>query len=69
MGLITVTRTQFQLDLRCRQHQEFTADCPACCFVRRFDLDFDRLRQRRATLVRQLRDKLRSGEVVAIDIV
>jgi hypothetical protein len=64
-----VARTLLQLDLRCREHEAFTSDCPACCFVRRFDSEFDRLRQRRAILVRQLREKLRSGDVIAIDIV
>ncbi len=62
-------RTNFQLDIRCKEHPGFTGDCPACCFVRRFDTEFDRLRQRRAILVRQLREKLRSGEVVVIEII
>jgi hypothetical protein len=62
-------RNQFQLDLRCRKHRDFTGDCPSCCYVRHFDVEFDKLRQRRATLVRQLREKLRAGEVIAIDIV
>ena len=62
-------RTNFQLDIRCKEHQTFTFDCVACCFVRRFDTEFDRLRQRRAALVHQLRDKLRSGEVVVIEII
>ncbi len=34
----------------------------------RFDVDFDKLRQRRAALVRLLRERLRSGEVIAIEI-
>jgi hypothetical protein len=62
-------RTNFQLDLRCGKHPDFTSDCPACCFVRRFDTEFDKLRQRRALLVRQLREKLRSGDVVVIEII
>jgi hypothetical protein len=57
-----------QLDIRCKQHRQFTSDCPACCFVRRFDTEFDRLRQRRAELIRQLRDKLRSADVVPVEI-
>jgi hypothetical protein len=55
--------------LRCRPHPEFTADCHACCFVRRFDTEFDKLRQRWAVLVRHLRERLRSGEVIVIEIV
>ena len=61
-------RTQFQLELRCRKHPQFAGDCPACYFVRRFDADFESLRRRRAVLVRQLREKLRSGEVIVIEI-
>ncbi len=61
-------RTNFQLDLRCKEHRTFAFDCAACCFVRRFDTEFDRLRQRRADLIRQLRDKLWSGDVVPLEI-
>jgi hypothetical protein len=63
-----MSRTLVQLDIRCRQHQEFTPECADCCFVRKFDTDFERLRQRRAELIRQLRGKLRSGDVVPVDI-
>jgi hypothetical protein len=54
-------RIQFQLDLRCQKHPDYTGDCTACCFVRHFDVEFDKLRQRRATLVRLLLDKMISG--------
>ena len=64
-----MSRTLVQLDIRCKQHLEFTADCKACSFVRRFETEFDKLRQRRAVLVRQLREQLRTGVVVVIDIV
>jgi len=60
--------TNVQLDIRGKQHRKFTPDCGACCFVRKFEMDFDRLRQRRAELIRQLRGKLRSGEVVPVEI-
>ena len=62
-------RTNFQLDLRCKEHPDFKGDCPACRCVRRFDAELERLRQRRATLVRQLREKIRSGEVVVVEII
>ena len=63
-----MSRTLVQLDIRCKQHQEFAPDCGACCFVRKFEMEFERLRQRRAELIRQLRGKLRSGDVVPIEI-
>jgi hypothetical protein len=63
-----MSRTLVQLDIRCKQHQTFTPECAACCFVRKFETEFERLRQRRAELIRQLRGKLRSGDVVPIDI-
>jgi hypothetical protein len=64
-----MSRTLVQLDIRCKQHRDFTGDCPACYFIRRFETDFQKLRQRRAELIRQLREKLRSGEVVVIEII
>jgi hypothetical protein len=63
-----MSRTLVQLDIRCKQHREFAPDCPACCFVRRFDTEFERLRQRRAELIRQLCGKLRAGEVIPVEI-
>jgi hypothetical protein len=60
--------TLVRLDTRCKQHREFTPDCGACCFIRKFEIEFQKLRQRRAELIRQLRGKLRSGDVVPVEI-
>jgi hypothetical protein len=48
-----MSTTLVQLDIRCKQHWEFTPECGACCSVRRFDTEFDRRRQGRAELLRQ----------------
>jgi hypothetical protein len=63
-----MSRTFIQLDIRCKEHRELTPDCAACSFVRKFEIEFQKLRQRRAELIRQLRGKLRSGDVVPVEI-
>jgi len=63
-----MSRTLVQLDIHCKQHREFTPDCSACGFIWKFEMEFNRLRQRRAELIRQLRGKLRSGDVVPEEI-
>jgi hypothetical protein len=43
-------------------------DCPGCRFVRRFEAEFEQLRERRDELVAELKRKLRHGRVIIIDI-
>jgi len=57
-----------QPDIRGKEHRKLTSDCNAYCFVRRFEVEFEKLRQRRAELIRQLCGKLRSGEAVPLEI-
>jgi len=63
-----VSRTLVQIDIRCKQHREFKPDCGACCFIRKFEMEFEKLRRRRAEVIRLLCNKLRSGDVVPVEI-
>jgi hypothetical protein len=63
-----MTGTLVRLDIRCKQHRDFSSDCPTCTFVRNFETAFQMLQQRRRELIRQLCKKLRSGDVVPVEI-
>jgi hypothetical protein len=56
--------TLVRIDIRCKLHREVKSDCGACCFFRKFEMKFEKLRRRRAELIRQLCGELRSGEVI-----
>jgi hypothetical protein len=63
-----LSRMLVQFDICGKEHRKLTSDCNAYCFVRRFEVEFEKLRQRRAELIRQLCGKLRSGEVIPVEI-
>jgi hypothetical protein len=56
------------LEIRCREHEAFSADCAACQFIKRLDAQFEMLRVRRRALIKELRKMLRRGDVIPIEI-
>ena len=60
--------TLVRLEIRCKQHRDFSPDCSACTFVRNFESAFGRLQERRRDLIRQLCKRLRAGDVVPVEI-
>jgi hypothetical protein len=50
--------TLVRLDIRCKEHRDFTPDCATCGFVRSFESSFRMLQERRRELIRQLCKKL-----------
>lgn len=57
-----------QIELRCKEHESEDPDCPGCRYVRRFESEFEQLRERRDELITELKRKLRRGRVILIDI-
>jgi hypothetical protein len=56
-----------ELDIRCGQHESFDPACATCCFVRKAEHDLAALKTRRGSIVQQIKERLRTRDLAAID--
>jgi hypothetical protein len=61
-------RALVQVEIRCKEHERFDPVCPLCCFLKKAEHDLEAVRNRRDSLVQQIKQRLTRKDLLIIDI-
>jgi len=63
-----VAKALAEIEIRCGQHEMFDPACSTCCFLRKAEHDLQALKNRRSSLIGQIKERLSSRQLVIVDL-